>query len=114
MRATVLVAERDRRQCATAKADLRRLHVADERVRAVTADLLLVNQLDCGPRREPVQIVAVRKRILQRFDDWLGDTVLGGRALEVVLDRKSHLDRTNVILDGPNGGLQHARAEARA
>src|SRR5208283_2307530 len=113
MRAAVLVAERDGSQRAASEPDLRRLHVADQRVRAVAADLLLVNQLDRGPRREPVEIVAIRERILQRFDDWLGDAVLGGSLLEVVLDREGRLDRANEILDRPQPSLQDAGAEAR-
>src|SRR5580704_3084181 len=112
MRASMLVLERNRRKRTAAKADLRRLHVADQRVRAVAAYLFLVNQLDRRPWREPVQIVTIRKRVLQRVDDWLGDSVLPGVMLEAVFDRKRHLDRTNVVLDGPNGGLQYAGAEA--
>src|SRR5260370_27680363 len=82
MRAAVFVRERDRGQSATAEADLRRLNVADERVRAVAADLFLVNQLDCRTRREPVQIVTIRERVLQRFDNRLGNVVLRRGALE--------------------------------
>src|SRR5208282_849632 len=113
MRAAVFVAERDRGQRAAPKADLRRLDITDQRVRAVAADLFLVNQLDRGPRRKAVEIVAVRERILQRVDDWLGYPVLGGCALEVVLDRERKLDRANEILDRPQPSLQHAGAEAR-
>jgi len=38
---------------------------------------------------------------------------LGGGALEAVFDRERHLDRTNVILDRPDGSLEDAGAEAR-
>src|SRR5271154_6340225 len=44
-RVALFVGERDSCQRAAAKADLGGLHVADQRVRAVAADLLLVNQL---------------------------------------------------------------------
>src|SRR5208282_4562386 len=113
MRAAVFVRERYRRQRAAAEADLRRLHVAGERIGAVAADLFIVNQLDRGARREAVEIVAVRERILQRVDDWLGYPVLGGCALEVVRDRERQLDRANEILDRPQPRLQHSGAEAR-
>src|ERR1019366_2425433 len=111
MRAAVFVRERYRRQRAASKADLRRLHVAGERVGAVAADLFIVNQLDRGTGRETIEIVAVRERILQRGDDWLGYPVLGGCALEVVLDRERQLDRANEILERPQRSLQHAGAE---
>src|SRR5271166_4130070 len=113
MRAALLVGERDSSQRAAAKADLGGLHVADQRVRAVAADLLLVNQLYGRTRRETVEIVTVRERILQRIDDRLGDTLFGGSVLEVVLDREGHLDGTDVILDWPQTRLQHTGAEAR-
>ena len=113
MRAALLVGEGDGGQRAASKADLGGLHVADQRVRAVAADLLLVNQLYGRTRRETVKIVTVRERILQRIDDWLGDTLFGGRVLEVVLDLEGHLDGANVVLDWPQSGFQHAGAEAR-
>src|SRR5271155_1147758 len=110
MRLTVFVRERDGGQRAAAKADLRGLPVPSQRIRAVAADLLLVNQLDRGSRLEPVKIMAIRERVLQRFDNWLWYPVLCGGALEVVLDCKRHLYWANVVLDGPDGGLEHARA----
>src|SRR5271155_3133950 len=101
MRVAVFVLERDRCQRAAAKPDLRSLNIAGQRVGAVAADLLLVNQLDRGPWREVVEIMAVRERVLQRLDDWLGDPVLGGRLLEVVLDLEGHFDWANVVLNRP-------------
>src|ERR1019366_742740 len=112
MRAAVFVRERYGSQRAASKADLRRLHVAGERIGAVAADLFIVNQLDRGTGRETIEIVAVRERILQHVDDWLGYPVLGGCALEVVLDRERRLDRANEILDRPQPSLKHAGAEA--
>src|ERR1035437_7068716 len=112
MSAAVFVEERYGSQRAASEADLRRLDAADERVGAVAADLFIVNQLDRGARREAVEIVAVRERILRRCDDWLGYPVLGGCALEVVLERERHLDRANEIVDRPQPSFQHAGAEA--
>src|ERR1700723_2200700 len=112
MWAALLVGERDRGQCAGSKADLGGLHVADQRVGAVAADLLLVNQLYGRTRRETVKIVTVRERVLQRIDDWLGDTLFGGCVLEVVLDLEGHLDGADVVLDWTQTGFQHAGAEA--
>ena len=57
--------------------------------------------------------MTVRERILQRIDDWLGDTLFGGRVLEVVLDLEGHLDGADVVLDWPQAGFQHAGAKAR-
>src|ERR1019366_678810 len=55
MSAAVFVRERYRRQGTAPKADLRCLHVAGERVRAVAADLFIVNQLDRGTGREAIE-----------------------------------------------------------
>src|SRR5271156_3760949 len=113
MRAALLVGEPDGSQRAAPKAELGGLHVADQRVRDVAADLLLLNHLYGRTRRETVKIVTVRERILQRIDDRLGDTLFGGRVLEVVLDREGHLDWADVVLDRAQSRLQHTGAEAR-
>ncbi len=57
--------------------------------------------------------MTIRERVLQRFDNRLGDIVLGRGALEAVFDRERHLDRTNVVFDRPDGSLEDTGAEAR-
>src|SRR5271156_184321 len=113
MRAALLVGERDCGQRAASKADLGGLPVAHQRVRAVAADLLLVNQFYGRARRETIKIVTVRERVLERIDDWLGDTLFGGGVLEVVLDLEGHLDLAAVVLAWPQAGSQPPGAEAR-
>src|SRR5258708_20990130 len=103
MRTAVLVEERDRGESAAAEADLRSLDISGQGVGTVAADSHLVNKFDRGAGREKIQIVAGRKCVAQRLDDWPGDLVLGGVTLEAVFDREGHLDRAVEIFDRPAG-----------
>src|SRR5579885_88924 len=99
MSVSVLVAESKCLERSRPETYLRRFHIANQMIRPVAADLLLVNQLHARPGLQVVEPVTVAEGIQQRLDDRRRHSMPGSRTFEVLLDLKGKLDRLDVVLD---------------